>query len=132
VTRREPEPRDHGGRRAVRLVAAALLLADGLSAALGVAATFPGLVAHQFPALAMITLRAASGALEATGGWFLLGHNPAAVPIARAGVLVAATYATLGIGARLAPTSLDPAFRFPVVVGYWAYALIVLTLLKRT
>ncbi len=91
-----------------------------------------GLAAAGLPVIAMVGLRGLSGALEATGGWLLLQQNPAAHAIARSGVLLAAIYATLGIGARLAPTNLDPAFRMPVVFGYWAYALIMFGLLRRT
>lgn len=125
-------PRDRPGPRGLRLLASALLLVDSLSAAVGVAGTLTDLPVHGLPALAMIALRGASGALEATGAWLLLQYNPAAGPIARGGVLLAAAYATLGIGARLAPTNLDPAFRLPVIAGYWAYALVMFTLLRRT
>ena len=116
--------------RPLRLLAAALLLFDGLSAAFGVATATAGLAAHSPGVIAMVGLRALAGACEASGGWLLLQENPAATPIARVGVLLAACYATFGIGLRLAPTNLDPAFRQPVVVGYWAFALVVLGLLR--
>ena len=108
-----------------------LLFIDALSAALGVASALPGLFAHGAPALAAIALRGATGALEATAAWLLLGDRLSGVPIARLAVVLAAVYATLGVGLRLAPTNLDPAARMPVVAGYWAYALVVLTLLRR-
>ncbi len=118
-------------RRALRLLAGTLLLFDGLSSAVGVASALPTLAAQGPAALGAIALRGLVGAFEATGGYLLLARNPSAAPIARVGVILAAVYATIGIGARLAPTNLDPAFRHPVVVGYWAYALIMLSLLRR-
>ena len=119
------------GPRVLRWLAAGLLFADALSAAAGVAGALAGLSARGIPAVSMIALRAMAGALEATGAWLLLERRPAAAAIAKAGVLTAAVYATLGIGLRLAPTNLDPAFRAPVVMAYWAYALVVFGLVRR-
>jgi hypothetical protein len=120
-----------GPGRALRLLAAGLLFFDALSAALGVAASVSALAVAGLPVVAMIALRGLSGALESMGGWLLLQRSQAARPIALSGTFLAALYATFGIGARLAPTNLDPAFRLPVVFGYWAYALTMFAMLRR-
>lgn len=121
-----PENRGSSTRRKA---AAWLLLADALSAAIGVAMLLPGLPMHAPPVIAMIALRAGAGLLEGAGGFRLLEGGASGAALGRAGSLVAALYVALGIGFRLAPSSLDPSLRLPMVVLYWAFAAIVWLLL---
>ncbi len=121
-----PESR---GARIRRKTAAWLLLADALSAAVGVATLLPGLAMHAAPVIARIVLRAGAGMLEGAGGFRLLNGRASGAALGRAGSLVAALYVTLGIGFRLAPSSLDPSLRLPMVALYWLFAAIVWLLL---
>jgi hypothetical protein len=96
-------------------------------------------VAEQLPSIGMfaagpllvVVARAVVGALQLISGWLLFGARPPAVPIARIAVVSSAVVTTVGIGGRLAPTDLDPAFRWYAVAAYWAYALGLRWLLKR-
>ena len=118
-------------RHPVRRLVAFLLTLDAALAAVGVASVLAGAAGHATLVLVMIALRALTAALEAAGAWLLIGRRPAGVPIVRAAVVAAAVWVTAGIGFRLAPTNLDPAFRLPTVAAYWMVALLVLALLRR-
>jgi hypothetical protein len=113
-----------------RLIGAGLVL-DAVWAGLGVASGLAGAAGHSALVLVMIALRALTGALEVTGAWLLANDRPAARPIVRSAAVAAAGWMTLGVGFRLAPSSLDPAFRLPVVGLYWVCALFVLAILNR-
>lgn len=118
-------------RRVRRWAAAGLLGVDALSAVVGVASLLPGILAHSPVVIAMVLLRAASGWLEGAAALRLFDNRSGAVPLARTGVLLAAFYATLGIGLRLAPTNLDPSLRLPTVVMYWLLAAVVWVMVPK-
>jgi hypothetical protein len=78
----------------------------------------------------MVALRAAVTVVQGVAAWLLLQRAPPADLFARAAVLSAAVVLTLEIGARLAPSSLPPGTRTPLIAAYWIYAAIVTLALR--
>jgi uncharacterized membrane protein (DUF2068 family) len=79
----------------------------------------------------MAALRAAVTVMQGTAAWTLWRAAPPGPLFARVAVVSSAVVLTLEIGARLAPSSLPPGTRVPVIVAYWVYAAAVLLALKR-
>jgi hypothetical protein len=63
---------------------------------------------------------------------WLIEQRPIAVGVARVTLVGSAVLTTLELGWRLAPSNLDPAWRWPVVVGSWIYAAVWLMLLNSS
>jgi uncharacterized membrane protein (DUF2068 family) len=79
----------------------------------------------------MAALRAVVTVLQGTAAWTLWRAMPPGPLFARAAIVSSAVVLTLEIGARLAPSSLPPGTRGPVIVAYWLYAAVVLLVLRR-
>ena len=105
-----------------RLVLAVLLVAEGFTTALRVTGLLPNLAVYGGVALGLIGLRAVAGVLACTSGWLLAIGRPPGAQLARWTLLASAALGTLEIGWRLAPSDLDPAFRWYYVIAYWTYA----------
>jgi hypothetical protein len=112
-------------------LAAFLLVIDALLTGVWLANLLPVLAAYDLLVFALLIARGFTAAALFTGGWLLLGDRPAAAAIARGALLVSAMLLTIEIGFRLAPSNLDPTFRWPLVVLYWLYALAVRWYLGR-
>jgi hypothetical protein len=112
-------------------LAAFLLVIDALLTGVWLANQLPVLAAHDFQLIALLVARGFTAAALFMGGWLLLGGRPAATAIARAALLVSAALITFEIGFRLAPSNLDPTFRWQAVMLYWLYALFVRWYLGR-
>ncbi|MCC7010682.1 MAG: hypothetical protein IT184_17865 [Acidobacteria bacterium] len=109
-------------RSLFRALAGVLLVVEGLSSAfrfarfVSIAAIYPPV------AIALLVGRALVGAALLTSGVWLVQGRPAATVLARAALLASASLAVAEIGWALAPTSIFPAYRWPVVALYWLYA----------
>ncbi|HUF47674.1 MAG TPA: hypothetical protein VMM93_07645 [Vicinamibacterales bacterium] len=114
-----------------RRAAGVLLVVDGAGAAMTLAMLLSVIATHQPTAIVMVIVRAVAGAIELVGGMLLLQAREPGVTVARTGAVAAAVAGTLGIGLRLAPSSLDPSMRMPVVVGYWLFAVVVVGLTRQ-
>jgi hypothetical protein len=106
----------------IRLVAY-LLIAEGLLGALWLANLVPVIAAHGPVTIALIVARGLVAAAQLMSGWLLIRRRPPGAPIARGALLASAALVILEIGLRLAPSNLDPTFRWPVVAAYGAYAM---------
>jgi hypothetical protein len=80
--------------------------------------------------LAMVGLRIAVTALQATAGWQLLTRAPSGLALARLGFAVSAVVIVLELGFRLAPSNVLPGWRYPTVAAYCTYAVVVIATLK--
>ncbi len=80
----------------------------------------------------MTALRAIVTVLQGTAAWTLWQALPPGSLFARVAVVSSAVVLTLEIGARLAPSSLPPGTRGPVIVGYWIYAAVIVIVLWRS
>lgn len=79
----------------------------------------------------VIGARGVVGTLQLTSAWLLMaGRLPARV-FATWAFALSAILIVLELGARLSPSNLDPAFRWPVVAIYGVYALTMIWLLTR-
>ena len=106
----------------LRLLLSGLLSAEGVLGALWVAEQVPSIATVAVAPLLVIVARAVAGALQLTSGWLLIARRLPAVAIARVAVLASVVVTTVGIGGRLTPTDMDPAFRWYAVAIYAAYA----------
>jgi hypothetical protein len=104
-------------------VLAVLLLAEALGTAFWIAGIVPALAAHDALAVTTVIARGFVGALQLASGSFLLVRRPAAPALAQLALGSSAVLVTLEVGLRFAPSSLDPTYRWPIVIVYWAYAL---------
>ena len=68
--------------------------------------------------------------LEFTAVTFLLHHRDAGPTLARRVLLASACLVVAETGLRLAPTNLDPTFKWWVVGAYWAYVLALRSMLR--
>ncbi len=108
-----------------------LLVAEGVSTVVWLTQLLPTLSWRTGSSVALVVVRAIAGAMQVTSGWWLSTHRPAAVALARAALMLSAVLTTLELGARLAPSNLDPTFRWPLVAAYWMYALAAAWFLSR-
>src|SRR5437016_120041 len=97
----------------MRLVLPTLLILEGMLAALRIANLLPTIMVYDAVALILIALRGGVGALAFVSGWLLRIKRPPGETLAQAALLSSAVLTTLEIGARLAPSNLDPAYRWP-------------------
>ncbi len=99
-----------------------LLFADAALAARNVTPLIPVLAAYDWIALTVVGLRAAVAVAECGAAMFLIRRAPHAILAARLVWLASAVLLWFEIGAGLAPNSLPPGLRAPVVVAYWTLA----------
>jgi hypothetical protein len=110
---------------------ALLLVVEGLSTGLWIARLVPRLSAFDALVVALMVARGLVGAMQLTGGVFLMGRRPAAVPLSQWALIASAALTTLEIGARMAPANVVPGFRWPLVGAYWVYAIGAVLYLRR-
>jgi hypothetical protein len=103
----------------------ALLGLQGLARFVEIAAAYDATV------WLMAALRAVVTVLQGTAGWTLWRTMPPGPLFARVAIVSSAVVLTLEIGAHLAPSSLSPGTRGPVIVAYWLYATVALLVLRR-
>jgi hypothetical protein len=109
--------------RGVRMLLAVLLAVEALNALLWSSRILSAAPAYSAGVLLMVLLRVLAAALQGTAAWLLTGGAPAAVPLARLAFAFSAVLLVGEVGFRLAPSSLPPGLRMPVVVAYGLYAL---------
>lgn len=109
--------------RGLRTFFAILLALEALNAMLWAARIVSAASAYDVVVLLMVLLRVVVSALQGAAAWLLTGGAPSGVPLARLAFLASALLLVGEIGFRLAPSSLQPGLRMPVVVAYWLYAL---------
>ena len=115
----------------IRAVLAPLLIVEALMTSVWIARHLPGLFARDAATIAIIAVRAIVGVLALMSGVWLIERRPIAAATARVTLVASAILTTLELGWRLAPTNVDPAWRWPVVAGAWIYAGAALVVLSR-
>ena len=116
----------------VRYVLGPLLMIEALVTSVWIARHLSGLMARDGVTIAVVAARALVGALALVSGMWLIERRPIAVATARLTLVASAVLTTLELGWRLAPSNLDPAWRWPVVAASWIYALAWLIVLRRS
>ena len=117
---------------ALRRIPAALLILDGLGAAVRLTSLLPTLVVYGPLTLTLLAARALVAALQFTSGWMLWDDRPPARPIAIAALAASALLKIPEIGLRLAPTNIDPTFKWWAVAAYAVYAAAIAAWIERT
>jgi hypothetical protein len=92
----------------------------------------PSLAAHDARAVFVIIARGFVGAVQLASGTFLLVNRPSAPALAQLALALSAVVVALEVGFGFAPTSLDPTYRWPIVLVYWIYALGWIVVLRRS
>ncbi|MEO8482842.1 MAG: hypothetical protein ABI634_11570 [Acidobacteriota bacterium] len=111
-----------------------LMVVFGFEALLGIqrlAGFLPVAAAYDGTVWAMTGLRALVTLGQGITAMLLSRRAAQARPLGRAVVLASAVLLTLEIGLRLAPSSLAPGTREPVLATYWLYAAAVVWVLGR-
>ena len=115
----------------MRVIVASLLLLEGLSTGVTTVTRLPSLALYPALTMAILAARAVVGVMQFAGGWMLLrGQLPGAF-FGRVALLASAALITLELGFDLAPTSLFHTYHWPVVIAYWAYALLAVLVLTK-
>src|SRR3954452_23992609 len=99
-----------------------LLIVEGLSTGLWIARILQMLSALGWLVILLAVLRGLTGGVQLMGGMSLFTVRPS-VRLSQISLVASAALTTLEIGVRLTPNNLDPTWRWPLVVLYWAYAL---------
>lgn len=107
----------------MRVLFAVLLLGEAALTAVWLAGVIPVLGVYGWSVLGVTTLRAGVAALQSAAGFMWIRRLPPAAMFTQWSLLASALLLTLELGAGWLPTSVFPAFRWPVVAGYWAYAI---------
>jgi hypothetical protein len=110
---------------------AALLILEAFGSAHALAGILPGLGAYGVLAILLLAARLIIAAGQLVAGVRLWRREPSANALARAVLAASAVLLTVEIGWRLAPTNSDPTFRWWFVGGYWIYAAIAISWLRR-
>jgi hypothetical protein len=105
------------------LIPAVLLSIEGLGSGVWVAGLLPSLPGRNAIAVVLVLARGLVGAMQFAGGWMLLTRRLPASSFAQAAFIASAVLATLESGFRLAPTNLEPTYRWIWVGVYCVYAL---------
>ena len=103
----------------------ALMGVQALARFLSVAATYDATVWTMTFLRALVTLG------QGITVMLLSRRAEPARPVGRAVVLGSAVLLTLEIGARLAPSSLPPGTRAPILAAYWLYTAAVVVLVRK-
>ena len=110
-------------RRLARFVLPRTLGLEALYSGLWIAGLLPSLPVRDALTVALVCLRAGTSALQLVSAWMLATDRAAGPPLARGALATSALLMTFETGGRLAPTNLDPTYRWWLVGGYGAYAL---------
>ena len=113
-----------------RLVPSALLILESFGTAVHLARLLPTLVVYGPVALMLMAARALVAALQFTSGWMLWDDRPPARPIAMFSLAASALLAIPEIGLRLAPTNIDPTFKWWTVIVYAIYAAVMIVSIR--
>jgi hypothetical protein len=105
---------------------------EGLATGLRSTQFIPVLVVYSGFTVAMLVMRAFVGVLQFASGWMLVQDGPFGRKCGRTALVVSAVLTTLELGFRLAPTSVFPSYRWPLVGAYWVYAMAGLWILSRS
>ena len=116
----------------VRYVLGPLLMIEALVTSVWIARHLSGLMARDAVTIAIVVARGLVGALALVSGMWLIDRRPIGAATARVALVASAVLTTLELGWRLAPSNLDPAWRWPVVAGSWIYAAVWLIVLGRS
>ena len=104
---------------------ALLLFTEVVVSSLGIAQLLPSIGYRRPLDWLFLMARAVITALELIAAASLSNAREARLLLAGRVLLGSAGLLTLELGFRLAPSNLDPTFRWWIVGGYWAYALVV-------
>lgn len=99
-----------------------LLLFEAVLTGMWIARLLPTIGIYDVVALIVMANRAVVGAAELLAWWLIRTKRPLAIPLTRIVLVASAVLTTLEIGWRLAPSNIDPAWRWWYVGGYWVYA----------
>jgi hypothetical protein len=115
----------------MRTVVAGLLALEALLTATWVAGRLAVAAAYPWSVLAMIAVRAVVGAFQCAAAWTLATRSPAGRSFAQAAFAASALLLVCEIGLQLSPSSIFPAYRWPWVGVYAAYAAAAIALVRR-
>lgn len=116
-------------RRLFRAILPTLLLLEAALSGLWIWTLLPGLSGRGGVTIAVIGARAVVSVAQVVSSLSLRTRRPFAATLTQRTLLAAGVLMTIEIGLGLAPSNLDPSFRWHVVIGYWAYGgLAILTL----
>lgn len=108
---------------AMRVLLAVLLGIEALNAVLWASRIVSTAAAQDALVLLMVTLRIIVSAVQAAAAWMLMSRALPAVTFARWAFGASAVLLVFEIGLRLAPSSVQPGLREPLVAAYVLYAL---------
>jgi hypothetical protein len=108
----------------VSTVVAILLMLEGLASGIRLTRFVPILAIYSWSTAAFLAVRGAVGVLEFASGLMIVQRRRVGLTLGCASLLLSAALATAEIGFGLVPTSIFPTYRWPLVFGYWIYALI--------
>ncbi len=109
-------------RRLVRIALPRALGVEALYSAFWVAGLLPTLSDRDAAAVALICARTGVSAVELVSAWLLFKNRLPGPTLARAALAASSGLVALETGWRLAPTNLDPTYRWWLVAAYWLYA----------
>jgi hypothetical protein len=118
--------------RLVRAVLPTLLMLEAAWWGVSIYTLLPSLPRRGALSISLIALRAAVSVAEFAAAWVLRIGRPFAVSLSRGVLAASAVLLVFEIGLRLAPSNLDPSFRWHVVAVYAVYAVVVSTILPMT
>jgi acetyl esterase/lipase len=114
----------------VRVIIALLILLESFFAATHLTSLVPTLVVYPWFTLALLAMRLGVSFVQFAGGWWLLQRRPPGASLVGWSCLASAGLRTLELGFRLAPSNLFPAYHWPLITGYWIYAIAVASYLR--
>lgn len=100
----------------------AVLVGESLLTALWIAGHLTTLVVYDWIALVFIAARAIVAVFQFTAGAMLFRRRAMGPDFARGALAASAVLLIPELGFGLAPSSVFPDFRWPLVGAYWAYA----------
>jgi hypothetical protein len=106
------------------------ILIEATFSSLGIAKLLPAIVFLGPLAWVLAAARLVLTVLEFTAVTFLLHHRDAGPMLARRVLLASACLVVVEVGLRLAPTNLDPTFKWWVVSAYWVYVVAIRWMLR--
>ena len=112
-------------------VLAACLVIEGVLTVAWFTGLLSTLYVYDARTLALIAARGFVGSLQVTSAWLLIGDRLPARTFAIWALALSAILRVAELGARLSPSNLDPTFRWPVVILYTVYAMVMIWLLTR-
>jgi hypothetical protein len=112
-------------------VLALLLIAEGVWTLVWLTQLLSSLGWRDKSSVALILVRGVVGALELAIGSGVSSRRASAMSLARWVLPFSAVLLTIELGANMTPTSLDPTYRWPVVIAYWLYVTAVVWFLRR-